>query len=137
MNAPLSTVAVGEEVRHLSSTRSKRATAYQVQLVPVVRAVLIDTARRQTTITYGELCHAIQAFSPRSVGGLLDTVWLDCIKRGEPSLANLVVGTNGVPGSEFLVTLDRKKESFDSSAAHLKKWEQFKQDCYAYWAIKS
>ncbi|MGX1811700.1 hypothetical protein ACWIGI_38765 [Nocardia sp. NPDC055321] len=68
------------------------------------RAALIATACTGQTITYKGLSAAIGGLYPyRSLGGLLDVISLDCIERGEPSLAALVVRTGThTPGTGFV-----------------------------------
>ncbi|WP_280343195.1 hypothetical protein [Nocardia neocaledoniensis] len=68
------------------------------------RAALIAVACTGQTITYKGLSAAIGGLYPyRRLGGLLDAITLDCINRGEQSLAALVVRTGThTPGSGFV-----------------------------------
>ena len=83
--------------------RRIRVTPMALQHLPSIRDELIDVARAGQTITYGELKERLNL--PWAVNGLgraLDLLSVDCERRGEPSLAALVVtqGTGEV-GSDF------------------------------------
>lgn len=60
--------------------------------VAAIRAYLIDAARHRATVTYGELVRELDLPVPaRRLGPLLALVSQDCERRGEPTLASLVV----------------------------------------------
>ena len=76
--------------------RTVRVTPNMFQALSRLRPALIDVARRRDTITYGEASLATQnAYLPRGMGPMLDVVTIDCTRRGEPSLASLVVTKSG------------------------------------------
>lgn len=78
-------------------------TELAAETVPGIRDHLVDLARAGRTTTYGELKNALAL--PYSVNGLgrpLDLLSIDCGRRGEPSLAALVVNAStGEVGSDF------------------------------------
>jgi hypothetical protein len=83
----------------------------------VLRPALISVASQRTTITYSGACQAMGAFRPQSMGRLLDVLSLDCERRGEPSLASLVVNMNtGDTSGEFIGDAIGER-----------------QDCYEFW----
>ncbi|YAL83405.1 hypothetical protein ACMYYO_00975 [Dermacoccaceae bacterium W4C1] len=83
--------------------RRLTGTPLRVRLLERARPVLIDHARRGTTITYGELAQAIEFTQPvQAIGRLLDLITEDCRLRGEPSLAALAVNSQtGEVGDDF------------------------------------
>lgn len=76
------------------TTESRRfhVTPADVDHVIAMRALLIDEARAGTTITYGEVVRALRLpVPPKGLGRLLVLLSEDCARRGEPTLAALVV----------------------------------------------
>lgn len=60
--------------------------------LPRVRVYLLEVARSGGTTTYGELVADLDLpYPPRALGRLLGLLTEDCRRRGEPSLAALVV----------------------------------------------
>lgn len=77
-------------------------TEHMLVALERMRAALVVVAMHATTITYGELARATGgAYFHRNFGRALDALSQDCINRGEPSLAALVVtaGTGEVGGA--------------------------------------
>ncbi|WP_327095359.1 hypothetical protein OIE68_35870 [Nocardia vinacea] len=95
------TIQVGDKIhRHDGTVR--RATAHQVRVVPIARAVLIAVAQQEGTITYSQLAEAVGYYSPQNIGMLLDGVAVDCRKRGEPNLPAIAVcASSGKPAYEY------------------------------------
>ena len=57
-----------------------------------MRAHLVDAARARSTVTYGELVDELELPVPaRRLGRLLVLLSEDCARRGEPTLAAIVV----------------------------------------------
>jgi hypothetical protein len=76
--------------------RTVRVTHNMFHALSLLRPALIDVARHRDTITYGEGSLAAQgAYLPRGMGPMLDVLTVDCQRRGEPSLASLVVTKSG------------------------------------------
>ena len=71
--------------------------------LPRVRERLIEAARTRETVTYGELREELGLpYLVQGMGRLLDLVSVDCLRRGEPSLASMVVNAStGEVGAEF------------------------------------
>ena len=69
-----------------------------------LRSALIVAAQRRSTLTYQEASEAIdRLFAPQGLGRPLDLLSHDCITRGEPSLAALVIGKRtGTVGSAYI-----------------------------------
>ncbi|MGC4808476.1 hypothetical protein [Micromonospora sp. DT233] len=110
---------VGDNVSSSWRPGSKvRYTELMCETLPVVRGILIAAARRQQTITYGELAIAVdRRYHNLQFGDLLDVLSQDCEDFNEPSLAALVVNQRtGLPGGAFIG---------DAVAG--------KQDCFRYW----
>jgi len=85
-------VSVGERVRRPSGAGEVRVTPHMGRVLPRLREVLVDVARRRVTITYGELATAIDhAYLQQGLGPVLDVLAVDCTRRGEPRLDALVV----------------------------------------------
>lgn len=83
--------------------RTVRVTQLDADVGPRVRDYLIEVARRRQVITYGELRAATNLpHIVNGIGRLLDVLSEDCKRRGEPSLAPVVVNaaTNEV-GSQY------------------------------------
>jgi hypothetical protein len=82
--APGETIATERRRFHVSSA--------DVDHVVAMRGLLIDEARAGTTITYGEVVRALHLpVPPKGLGRLLVLLSEDCARRGEPTLAALVV----------------------------------------------
>ncbi|QLF83637.1 hypothetical protein SEA_REDWATTLEHOG_134 [Gordonia phage RedWattleHog] len=134
-------VNVGEAVGHLKggTTRRRCVTQHQLDRLPAARAVLIDRAQKRETISYRELSHAIQAFSPTGMGGLLETIWEDCERRDEPSLTALVVQRpTGIPVRSVLDTFaGRPAKEGDPDDYGIEEWRAALDEVYDYWATPS
>ncbi|QGJ92968.1 hypothetical protein SEA_KABOCHA_79 [Gordonia phage Kabocha] len=141
-------VRVGDPVRRLSETSVRRATAHQVQMIPIARAVLKACAIKRQTITYGELVKAIGSYNHHSIGRLLDVVWLDCAHRGEPLLTTLVVRKDtGKAAVEFMETMTKSQIKSvihdglpmltDYEPGDVSNWEMYLDEVYAHWAPQS
>ncbi|MBD8061048.1 hypothetical protein [Oceanitalea stevensii] len=91
----------GEKVPMKGRTVTVTATAFDC--LPRVRDRLIEAARTRETMTYGELRNELALpYLTQGMGWLLDLVSEDCFRRGEPSLASLVVNAStGEVGSDF------------------------------------
>ena len=78
-------------------------TATAFRHLPAVRDALIEVARKRETITYGDLKADVGLpYRPQGMGRLLDLLTVDCSRRGEPSLAAVVVGgKTGEVGKDF------------------------------------
>lgn len=69
-----------------------RVTAHMHEALARIRAALIATAQAGATTSYGSLMAATgQPYLPQGLGPVLDVLTVDCARRGEPSLAALVV----------------------------------------------
>lgn len=83
--------------------RSLTATPTAVECLPRVRRALIKVAKSRSTVTYGDLrAELALPYATNGMGRLLDLLSEDCVRRGVPSLASLVVnGSTGEVGSDF------------------------------------
>lgn len=92
---------LGEKV--LSKGRTLQVSQLDLRVIPIVRDHLIEVARAGDTETYGDLKTVLDLpYPPNGLGRLLDLLSEDCIRRGEPSLAALVVTSRvGEVGSAF------------------------------------
>lgn len=84
--------------------------------VAAMRALLIDEARAGATITYGELVRTLRLpCPPKGLGRLLVLLSEDCARRGEPTLAAIVVTqTTGEVGDGYGVgARDDRAELYD------------------------
>lgn len=99
--------------------RQIRVTDNMYNALLLLRPALIQTARASATMTYGQASEVCErAYIPQGMGKLLDVLSVDCERRGEPSLAALVVRQDaGEVGDSFIG---------DAKAARL--------DCYAHWS---
>lgn len=80
----------GEVVEH--GERRFHVRAADVDAVAAMRDYLIDAAQEGATVTYGELVDELGLPVPaRGLGRLLVLLSEDCERRGEPTLAALVV----------------------------------------------
>lgn len=60
--------------------------------VAAMRTFLVEEAMARSTVTYGELVAALRLpTSPKGLGRLLVLLSEDCARRGEPTLAAIVV----------------------------------------------
>lgn len=82
--------------------RTMTVTDLAVASLPGVRDHLVEIARSGETTTYGELKADLGLrHAPNGLGRLLDLLSEDCRRRGEPSLAALVVNAKtGEVGSD-------------------------------------
>ena len=95
-----------------------RVTPRMYEAVARARDELIEVAAAGGTMTYGELARAIEgAYLPRGMGRMLDVLSEDCFRRGEPSLASLVV----------------QKDSGEVGSAFVGQAQAERERCYAYW----
>ena len=94
-----------------------RVTQHMYDSLCLLRPALKEVARQSTTITYGKACEVMSAYSPQGTGDLMDVLSVECQRRGEPSLASLVVRKDtGEVGYAF---------SGDPARA--------RRECYAFW----
>ena len=83
----------GEKV--VTGGRTVTVTPLAYETPPVVRERLIEVARARGTTTYGGLRGDLDLrYLVQGMGRLLDLVTEDCLRRGEPSLASLVVNAS-------------------------------------------
>ncbi|GAB3928593.1 hypothetical protein GCM10029976_026680 [Kribbella albertanoniae] len=78
-------------------------TTLDAHWLPRIRGRLIEVAANGETITYGTLKQQLGLpHPPNGLGRLLDLLSVDCERRGEPSLASLVVNSGtGEVGHDF------------------------------------
>lgn len=83
--------------------RTLTVSRMQADVGPQVRDYLIKVARRGGTVTYGSLKEDLSlTYPPNGLGRVLDVISEDCHRRGEPSLAPLVVNkATGEAGSDY------------------------------------
>lgn len=95
------TLRLGERLVIKGRTVTVTETAHAC--LPRVRAHLVEVASAGETITYGELRQELSLpYLVQGMGRLLDLVSEDCFRRGEPSLASVVVNAGtGEVGSDF------------------------------------
>ena len=82
------------EVGEVVETDRRRFTVRTADLESVerMREYLVDAARAHATVTYGELVReADLPVPPKALGRLLVLLSEDCARRGEPTLAAIVV----------------------------------------------
>jgi hypothetical protein len=81
-----------------------RVTDHMLHALTLLRPALIEVARHGGTMTYGEASSVMnRAYAPNGLGRALDALSIDCERRGEPSLAALVVHKDsGEVGSSFV-----------------------------------
>ncbi len=113
-------VSVGELLPRPSRTgRTVRVTPLMGRVLPRMREILVDVARRRATITYGELATALDhAYLQQGLGPVLDVLAVDCARRDQPRLDALVVTRASGEVSH----------GFDGDAA------RDRQACWAHWA---
>ncbi len=92
---------LGEEIP--MKGRVVRVTQDAYDYLPSIRDELIQVAADAGTVTYGELKDRLQLpWAPNGMGRMLDLLSVDCQRRGEPSLAAVVVGQRtGEVGQDF------------------------------------
>jgi hypothetical protein len=88
------------------------------EAVTRLRSATIVAAQRRSTLTYGEAEVVLdRLYIARGLGPALDLLSYDCERRGEPSLAALVVRSDsGEVGDGFVGDADAGRE-----------------DCYRHW----
>lgn len=98
-----------------------KVTALDIESIPKARAVLVDAAKNRQRLTYGELRRwADLPHAPHGLGHLLGVLSVHCARRGEPSLASLVVnGATFEVGDKFLGDPEAEREQV---YAHWKGW---------------
>ena len=85
-----STLQVGETV--VTEKRRIHVSERDIRSVLAMRGMLIEEARSRATVTYGEVVRDLRLpTSPKGLGRLLDLLSEDCARRGEPTLAAIVV----------------------------------------------
>lgn len=91
----------GEKVSMKGRTITVTDTAFEC--LPRVRDRLIEAALARETVTYGELRGELGLpYLVQGMGRLLDLLSEDCFRRGEPSLASIVVNAStGEVGEDF------------------------------------
>jgi hypothetical protein len=107
-------VSVGEILpRPSRAGGTVRVTPLMARVLPTLREVLVDVARRRATITYGELATALEhAYLQQGLGPVLDVLAVDCTRRGEPRLDALVVTRGrGEVGNGFAGDAVRDREA--------------------------
>ena len=83
--------------------RLVRVTQDAYDYLPAIRDELVQVAADRDTVTYGELKARLQLpWATTGMGRMLDLLSVDCERRGEPSLAAIVVGKQtGEVGHDF------------------------------------
>lgn len=85
-------LAIREGDRFEVNGKVRNVTKTAVSCLPRVRAHLIGIARACETVSYSHLRRALELpYAVNGMGWLLDVLTEDCRRRGEPSLAALVV----------------------------------------------
>lgn len=81
-----------------------RVTEHMLRALRLLRPALVELARHGGTMTYGDASSVMnRAYAPNGLGRALDALSIDCERRGEPSLAALVVRKDtGEVGSSFV-----------------------------------
>jgi hypothetical protein len=75
--------------------RTVTVTPTAAEWLPRVRDRLVEAAHAGETVTYGELREEVGLpYLVQGMGRLLDLLTEDCSRRGEPSLASLVVNAS-------------------------------------------
>ena len=94
-------VRLGERIE--VGGRLVRVTDHAYASLPRVRERLVEAASAGETVTYGELREELDLpYLVQGMGRLLDLLTVDCARRGEPSLASLVVSAaTGEVGSGY------------------------------------
>lgn len=117
---------LGEEVPGYLNRGPYTVTAQDIADVRAIRAILIPVARNIETITYQRLGE-LTGLNHRRMGRPLDLLSLDCERRGEPSLAVLVVRKDtGRAGWGLDLGAD------DDVHRHIVELES-RADCWRFW----
>lgn len=83
-------LSAGETIE--TERRRLHVSAADVDCVARMRPFLIEEARARATVTYGELVATLRLpCAPKGLGRLLVLLSEDCYRRGEPTLASIVV----------------------------------------------
>jgi hypothetical protein len=100
---------------------SVRVSPLMIRVLPRLRALLVDAARRRATMTYREVAVALEhAYLQQGLGPVLDVLAEDCSRRGEPRLDALVVTVKqGEVGTGFEGDAVRERDA-----------------CWSYWASR-
>ena len=95
------TLHAGETIT--TAKRRIHVTERDIDAVAAMRAMLIEEAGARATVTYGELVRDLALpTSPKGLGRLLELLSEDCARRGEPTLAAIVVtATTGEVGRGY------------------------------------
>lgn len=84
------TLQAGETVT--TATRRLHVSARDIESVTAMRSMLIEEAQARATVTYGEVVRDCGLpVPPKGLGRLLVLLSEDCARRGEPTLAAIVV----------------------------------------------
>ena len=76
----------------MTARRRLHVTERDLECVTSMRQLLIAEARARATVTYGELVRDLALpVPPKGLGRLLALLSEDCERRGEPTLAAIVV----------------------------------------------
>ncbi|NPC43118.1 hypothetical protein [Nocardioides sp. zg-1230] len=104
-----------DEVVLITARNNKeiRVTQNMYDALAKLRPVLVDAARRGTTVTYKDAAVATDnAYLPQGLGPALDVLSEDCFRRDEPSLASLVVRSDvGEVGDAFVGDAEDEREA--------------------------
>lgn len=94
-------LVIGETVE--TERRRFHVSARDLESVTRMRPFLIEEARAGSTVTYGELVQSLDLpCSAKGLGRLLVLLSEDCYRRGEPTLAAIVVtATTGEVGHGY------------------------------------
>jgi len=106
-------VSVGEDVViEFRDGKVITVTPHMHDALTRMRAALIATAQAGAATTYGKLVIATGGpYLAQGLGPALDVLSVDCERRGEPSLAALVVrGDTGEVGDAFVGDADGERE---------------------------
>jgi len=96
-------LAIREGDRFVVKGRTCTVTGTAMACLPRVRAYLIALARTGETVSYSKLRRDLALpYAVNGLGWLLDVLTEDCRRRGEPSLAALVVtAVSGEVGDQY------------------------------------
>ncbi len=96
-------LAIREGDRFEVKGRTYTVTSTAIHCLPRVRTYLIGLARAGGTVSYSQLRLDLELpYAVNGLGWLLDVLTEDCGRRGEPSLAALVVtATTGEVGEDY------------------------------------
>ena len=105
----------------VSGARRFHVSKRDLESVASMRTFLVDEARARATVTYGELVDTLRLPAPpKGLGRLLVLLSEDCARRGEPTLAAIVVrqSTGEVGDGYGAGARDDRAELFDYWASH-------------------